>query len=107
MNRRSACLCFLVAVKTTFVSSLVLAAQEAVHTVSRIAGPRWNVNGDWTPSVEEVQRHLRDAHGINPGSLGLEDLLTLHDNDHNRRGHAAMHSHKKSSKSPTKGYAKF
>ena len=95
MNRRSACICFLV----FFKASVTLAAQ----TVSRIAGPRWNVNGDWNPSVEEVQRHLRGAHGIDPGGPGLEDLLILHDNDHNRRGHTATHSHKKSS---AKGYAK-
>ena len=36
----------------------------------------------------------------------MEDLLALHDNDHNRRGAPNNHSHKKSSKSPTKGYAK-
>jgi hypothetical protein len=95
MNRRSACICFLVFLK----ASVGLAAQ----TVSRIAGPRWNVNGDWMPTAEEVQRHLRDAHGIEPGSLGLEDLLALHDNDHNRRGYG----HKKAAKSPSKGFAKF
>jgi hypothetical protein len=93
-------------VKTSILSSFALAAQEAAKTVSRIAGPRWNVNGDWTPSVEEVQRHLRDAHGIEPGSLGLDELLTLHDNDHNRRGHSTGHGHKKAVKSPAKGYAK-
>lgn len=106
MNRRSACLCFVAAVKAAILSSYALAAHEAAAAVSRIAGPRWNVNGDWTPSVEEVQRHLREAHGIHPGSLELEDLLTLHDNDHNRRGYSAGHSHKKASKSPSKGYAK-
>lgn len=99
MNRRSACICLLVFLK----ASATLAAQ----TVSRIAGPRWNVNGDWTPTAEEVQRHLRDAHGINPGSLGLEDLLTLHDNDHNRRGYTAGHGHQKAGKSQSKGFAKF
>lgn len=103
MNRRSACLCFLVFFKT----SVVLAAQEAAKTVSRMAGPHWNVNGDWTPTAEEVQRHLRDAHGIDPGSLALEDLLTLHDNDHNRRGVSAGHGHKKAAKTSSKGYAKF
>jgi hypothetical protein len=107
MNRRAACICLLVVAKSSIVSSLALAAQEAAKTVSRIAGPRWNVNGDWTPSVEEVQRHLRDAHGIDAGSLGLEDLLALHDNDHNRRGDAAGHGHKKAAKSPSKGFAKF
>lgn len=107
MNRRSACLCFLAFLKTSLVSSVALATQEAVRTVSRIAGPRWNVNGDWTPSLEEIQGHLRGAHGIDPGVLGIEDLLTLHDNDHNRRGHTASHGHKKAAKSSAKGYAKF
>lgn len=83
-----------------------LPAQEAARGVSRIAGPRWNVNGDWAPTMEEIQRHLRDAHGIDPGGRDMEDLLTLHDNDHNRRGSGTNHGHKKSAKSPTKGYAK-
>lgn len=107
MNRRSACICFLAVLKTSLVSSFALAAQEAVRSVSRIAGPRWNVNGDWTPTMEEVQGHLRAAHGIDPGNLSLEDLLATHDNDHNRRGHTAGHSHKKASKNPGKGYAKY
>ncbi len=107
MNRRSACICFLAFLKTSLVSTFVLAGQEAVKTVSRIAGPRWNVNGDWTPSLEEIQGHLWTAHGIDPGALGIEDLLTLHDNDHNRRGHATSHGHKKAAKSSAKGYAKF
>jgi len=107
MNRRSACICFLAVVKTSFLSAWVLAAQEATRAVARIAGPRWNVSGDWAPSVEAIQSHLRQAHGIDPGGLGLEDLLTLHDNDHNRRGHANSHGHKKSTKGSAKGYAKF
>lgn len=107
MDRRSACICFLALLKTSLVSSFALAAQEAARTVSRIAGPRWNVNGDWNPSIEEVQNHLRAAHGIDPGNLNFEDLLALHDNDHNRRGYAAGHSHKKASKSSAKGYAKY
>ena len=107
MNRRSACICFLACLKTSLVSSVALAAHEAVRTVSRVAGPRWNVNGDWTPSLDEIQGHLRSAHGIDPGTMALEDLLTLHDNDHNRRGYQAGHGHKKAGKGQSKGYAKF
>lgn len=107
MNRRAACISFLVLLKTALLSSFALAAQEAARSLARISGPRWNVNGNWAPSMDELQRHLRDIHGIDPGNLGLEDLLTLHDNDHNRRGVTAGHSHKKSSKSSTKGYAKY
>ena len=107
MHRRAACIWFLAALKTSLLSSFALAAQEAARSVSRIAGPRWNVNGDWTPTIEEIQSHLRSAHGIDPSGRDIEDLLTLHDNDHNRRGVAGTnHSHKKSAKSPTKGYAK-
>jgi len=106
MNRRSACICLLAALKTSLLSSHALAAQEAARSVSRIAGPRWNVNGDWSPTIEEIQSHLRDAHGIDPSGRDIEDLLTLHDNDHNRRGSSNSHGHKKSTKSATKGYAK-
>ena len=107
MNRRSACLCFLAFLKTSLLSSFAVAAQEAARAVSRVAGPHWSVNGDWTPDLEEVQHHLRAAHGIDPGSLGIEELLTLHDNDHNRRGHQHRHAHKKAGKTSAKGYAKF
>jgi hypothetical protein len=106
MNRRSACIYFLGFLKTSLVSSVALAAHEASKSVSRIAGPRWNVNGDWSPSLDEIQGHLRAAHGIDPGTLGIEDLLTLHDNDHNRRGYQTGHGHKKASKGQSKGYAK-
>lgn len=107
MDRRSACICLFVLLKTSLVSSIALAAQEVVRTVSRIAGPRWNVNGDWNPSLDEVRVHLRAAHGIDPGDLGIEDLLALHDNDHNRRGYHAGHAHRKPAKSSSKGYGKF
>ena len=107
MNRRSACICVLAVLKTSLVSAVALAAQEAARTVSRIAGPRWNVNGDWSPGLDELQGHLRAAHGIAPGSLGIEDLLALHDNDHNRRGDQAGHGHKKATKGQSKGYAGF
>jgi hypothetical protein len=97
MNRRSACLFLLAFAK----ASLALASQG----VARIAGPRWNVNGNWTPSVEEVQGHLRSAHGIDPGGLGLDDLIALHDNAHNRMGGGHIQS-KGAKKSGTKGYRK-
>lgn len=97
MHRRSACLFLLALAK----ASVVLAAQG----VARISGPRWNVNGNWSPSLEEVRRHLQNAHGIHPGSLGLEELLALHDNAHNRMG--GGHRPSKGSKGSTKGYRKI
>ena len=106
MNRRSACIGLLAVLKTSLVSSFALAAQEAAKTVSRIAGPRWNVNGEWAPTIEEIESHLRAAHGIDPSGRSMEDLLTLHDNDHNLRCSSNNHGHKKSTKSSAKGYAK-
>jgi hypothetical protein len=97
MNRRSACL-FLLAVAKT---SVALASQG----VARMTGPRWNVNGNWNPTIEEVRGHLRNAHGIDPGGLGLEELLALHDNSHNRMGGGHSQS-KGAKKSGAKGYRK-
>jgi hypothetical protein len=47
-----------------------------------------------------------DAHGFDPRGRDMEDLLTLRDNDHNRRGSSTKHGHQKSTKRPTKGCAK-
>ena len=107
MNRRAACLRFLLGLQAFLLSAVTLAAEEVAKTVSRMAGPRWNVNGNWSPSLEEIQRHLREVHGIDPGSEGMDNLLAMHDNDHNRRGPMSGHTHRKESKRTTKGYAKF
>lgn len=106
MNRRSALISLLAVVKTALVSSVALASEEAAKTVKRIGGPQWNVNGDWTPSTEAIHAHLRTAHGIDPAGLGLEEMVTLHDNDHNRMGYRHGHGEKASSKGHTKGYKK-
>ena len=106
MNRRSACIFFLAAVKTSLLASFAWAAETTAKTVSRMAGPHWSVNGDWAPSVEEIQQHLRAAHHIDPEGLGLEEMLTLHDNAHNRMGYRG-HSHQKKPQGFTKGYHKF
>lgn len=105
MNRRSAFFCVLAVAKTTLVSSFVMASEQAAKTITRIAGPQWNVNGDWTPSADAIQSHLLTAHGIDPTGLSLEEMLTMHDNDHNRRGHRHSHGGKEESpKGFTKGY---
>lgn len=106
MNRRSACLCFLAVAKTSLLSSFAWAAGATAKTVSRVAGPHWSVNGDWNPGIEAVQKHLRAAHGIDPTGLGLEELLALHDNSHNRMG-SHGHSHQRKPQGITKGYGKF
>ena len=106
MNRRSACACLLAAFKTTVLSSVVMATEGVARTVQRIAGPRWNVNGDWNPSVEALQRHLLAAHGIDPAGLGMDEMLALHDNDHNRRASIPGQGGKPGSKGHSKGYRK-
>jgi hypothetical protein len=106
MNRRSACICFLAVVKTALLSSFVRAAAATAKTVSRVAGPHWSVNGDWNPGVEAVQNHLLGVHGIDPSGLGLDEMLALHDNAHNRMGNHG-HSHQKKPQGFSKGYSKF
>lgn len=54
-----------------------------------VRGGHWSVNGDWTPSKAELIRHLM-ADGMHRGkfsqqyleSLSREELLSLHDDDH-------------------------
>lgn len=112
MNRRSAFGCLLAAIKTAFLPSFVLCADEAaeaetaVTAITRRAGPRWNVNGDWTPSLEAIQRHLLQAHGIDPTGYSLDEMLALHDNDHNRRGYRPGQRSRPQPKSSARGYRK-
>lgn len=107
MNRRSACFCFLAAVKTVLVSTLVVAAEATGKAVAKTVGHHWNVNGDWNPSAETVRQHLRTAHGIDPGTMELEAMLTLHDRVHDRMGgHGHVHE-KPTTRVVTKGYSKF
>jgi hypothetical protein len=112
MNRRSAFGCLLAAIKTAFLPSFVLGADEAAEaetaakTVARRAGPRWNVNGDWTPSLEAIQRHLLQAHGIDPTGYSLDEMLALHDNDHNRMGYRPGSRSRPQPKSSARGYRK-
>jgi hypothetical protein len=112
MNRRFAFGCLLAAIKTAFLPSFVLGADEAVEektavtAVARRAGPRWNVNGDWTPSLEAIQRHLLQAHGIDPTGYSLDEMLALHDNDHNRMGYRPGSRSRPQPKSSARGYRK-
>jgi hypothetical protein len=106
MNRRTAFFCLLAVAKTSLVSSVVMASEQAARIITRIAGPRWNVNGDWTPDLDSIQSHLRTAHGIDPTGLSLDQLIIVHDNDHNRMGYRPGHGGKESPKGSTKGYRK-
>ena len=110
MNRRSAFGCLLAALKTAFLPAFVLGADEAAETVAktitRRAGPRWNVNGDWTPSLEAIQQHLLQAHGIDPTGYSLDEMLALHDNDHNRMGYRPGQRSRPQPKSSARGYRK-
>jgi|GEM_PF-967154 hypothetical protein len=80
------CVGFLAGLQTLVLATRARATEQAARTVERIGGPRWNVNGDWNPSIEAIERHLRDAHGIDPSGLSLDQSLTMHDNAHNRSG---------------------
>lgn len=102
MNRRSSLSYLIACVKVGFLLPLARGAETTAETIRRIGGPRWNVNGLWNPTVEVIQRHLLQSHGIDPTGYSLEEMLTLHDNDHNRRGY--LPKKKKTPKSSARGY---
>jgi hypothetical protein len=106
MNRRTACGSFLPGLQTLVLATLARATEQAARTVERIGGPSWNVNDDWNPSFEAIQRHLRDAHGINPSGLSLDQMLTRHDNAHNRSGQRHGPGPQRQSSGSSKGYRK-
>ena len=102
MNRRSSLSCLIACVKVGLLMPLARGVETTTETIRRIGGPRWNVNGRWNPTVEAIQRHLLQSHGIDPTGYSLEEMLALHDNDHNRRGY--FPTKKKTSKSSARGY---
>lgn len=68
---------------------------DAVTTsapVVRQPGPRWNWNGDWTPSYEDAARHLSEAHGIDPSGMSMVEMQAAHDNAHNGYSARPMYS---------------
>lgn len=106
MRRRLAMTHLVAVIHTTIMSSLALATERVATTARRLAGPHWSVNGDWAPSVETVRHHLLTAHGIDPAGLDLEQMLTLHDNDHNRTGSRHGPGQRQRPSGASKGYRK-
>jgi hypothetical protein len=102
MNRRSSLSYLVACVKVGLLLPLARGAETTAETIRRTAGPRWNVNGHWNPTVEVIQQHLLHSHGIDPRGYSLDEMLALHDNDHNRRGHVPKK--KKKPKSSARGY---
>ena len=85
MNRRSSLSYIIACVKVGLLLPLARGVETTAETIRRIGGPRWNVNGRWNPTVEAIQRHLLQSHGIDPTGYSLEEMLALHDNDHNQK----------------------
>jgi hypothetical protein len=51
--------------------------------VTRSPGPRWNVEGNWNYSTEELADHLSRVHGVNVDGKTRSELEALHDSLHN------------------------
>lgn len=49
-----------------------------VRTTSSKAKLRWNVNGNWSPTITETATHLRAEHGVNIDGLTEQQLHDLH-----------------------------
>jgi hypothetical protein len=52
-------------------------------TPSRMAGPRWNWDGDWSPTEDEARDHLLREHGVDASGLTMDSMTVIHDNCHN------------------------
>ena len=102
MNRRSSLIYLWACIKAGLLLPLSRGAEPSTETIRRIAGPRWNVNGHWNPTIDAIQRHLLQSHGIDPTGYSLDEMLALHDNDHNRRGY--FYTKKKPPKKSARGY---
>jgi len=63
---------------------------QASSGVMRMPGPRWNWEGDWSPSYDQAAQHLRNVHGIDPSGMSMEDMQAAHDNAHNGQRQYAM-----------------
>ncbi len=50
----------------------------AKKTTSTKATLRWNVNGNWNPTITETATHLRAEHGVNIDGLTEQQLHDLH-----------------------------
>lgn len=66
------------------------AASSTVTRLSpnKVAGSRWNVEGDWNYSAAEIASHLSRVHGVDPSGYSKQEMEAMHDNLHN--GYPAM-----------------
>lgn len=75
----------------------LVASQESVSqtepvVLQRVSGPRWNWNGDWSPSPSQAASHLQQSHGIDASGMSLAEMQILHDNAHNAGRQSAQYA---------------
>ena len=46
---------------------------------------RWNIQGDWSPSMSQTRRHLEQEHGVSTAGMSHQQMLDLHDALHEGR----------------------
>lgn len=63
--------------------AMTSASTQASSSIGRLPGPRWNWEGDWSPSYDQAAQHLRDDHGIDPSGMSMDEMQVAHDNAHN------------------------
>lgn len=66
----------------------VMKSEPVVTGPVKVAGSRWNVEGNWNYSTAEIARHLEQVHGISAAGYSKSQLEAMHDNLHN--GYPAM-----------------
>jgi hypothetical protein len=60
-----------------------VASPPAVRSSSVVM--KWNVEGNWQPSILETAKHLREDHGVNVNGLNHQQLHDLHATLHEGR----------------------
>jgi len=57
------------------IGKIVYAPSKTIATKSKL---RWNVNGNWSPTITETATHLRAEHGVSIDGLTEQQLHDLH-----------------------------
>jgi hypothetical protein len=66
-----------------FSRSIGTVYHEMARDIYRLLAERERLLRELTVSIEKLARHLQETHGIDPTGYTREELLALHDNDHN------------------------
>jgi hypothetical protein len=59
-------------------STMIVAEPAGIRLASDGTRLRWNVEGNWDPTILETSRHLGEDHGINTDGMTHQEMADLH-----------------------------